>query len=50
MKYRKLLVLRADTGGDGTAEVTGTDLTSWGSYTDGVISFSLADAAIYRTF
>ena len=35
---------------NGTAtEATGTDLTGWVSYTDGVISFSLADAAAYRT-
>lgn len=31
------------------AEATGTDLTSWVSLTDGQISFSLADAAAYRT-
>ena len=35
---------------NGTAtEATGTDLTSWVSLTDGQISFSLADAAAYRT-
>ena len=30
-------------------EATGTDLTSWVSYENGEISFSLADAAAYRT-
>lgn len=35
---------------NGTAtEATGTDLTSWVSLTDGRVSFSLADAAAYRT-
>ena len=35
---------------NGTAtEATGTDLTGWVSLTDGQISFSLADAAAYRT-
>lgn len=35
---------------NGTAtEATGTDLTSWVSYENGEISFSLADAAAYRT-
>ena len=35
---------------NGTAtEATGTDLTSWVSLTDGQVSFSLADAAAYRT-
>lgn len=35
---------------NGTAtEATGTDLTGWVSYEDGTISFSLADAAAYRT-
>ena len=35
---------------NGTAtEDTGTDLTSWVSLTDGRVSFSLADAAAYRT-
>ncbi len=31
------------------AEATGKDLTNWVSLTDGQISFSLADAAAYRT-
>lgn len=35
---------------NGTAtEATGTDLTGWVSYEDGTVSFSLADAAAYRT-
>ena len=35
---------------NGTAtEATGTDLTSWVSLTNGQVSFSLADAAAYRT-
>lgn len=35
---------------NGTAtEATGTDLTGWVSYENGEISFSLADAAAYRT-
>ena len=35
---------------NGTAtEATGTDLTSWVSLTDGQVSFSLAEAAAYRT-
>jgi len=35
---------------NGTAtEATGTDLSSWVSYNDGEVSFSLADAASYRT-
>ncbi len=35
---------------NGTAdEATGTDLSSWVSVTDGAVSFSLADAAAYRT-
>ena len=34
--------------GDST-EASGTDITSWVNYQDGKISFSLADAASYRT-
>lgn len=35
---------------NGTAtEATGTDLTGWVSYENGKVSFSLADAAAYRT-
>lgn len=35
---------------NGTAtEATGTDLSSWVSYENGAVSFSLADAAAYRT-
>lgn len=31
------------------AEATGTDISDWASYDDGKVSFSLADAASYRT-
>ncbi len=34
--------------GDST-EMSGTDITSWVNYQDGKVSFSLADAASYRT-
>ena len=34
--------------GDST-EASGTDITSWVNYKDGKVSFSLADAASYRT-
>ncbi|MBQ7203610.1 MAG: hypothetical protein IJS03_06305 [Eubacterium sp.] len=36
------------TNGDST-EQSGTDITSWVNYKDGEVSFSLADAASYRT-
>lgn len=36
------------TNGDST-EASGTDLTSWVDYTDGSVSFRLADAVAYRT-
>ena len=35
---------------NGTAtEATGTDISSWASYEDGEVNFTLADAASYRT-
>lgn len=44
----KVAASKQAANGDAT-EATGTDISDWVSYADGEVSFSLADAASYRT-
>ena len=44
----KVAASKQAANGDAT-EATGTDISDWASYDDGKVSFSLADAASYRT-
>lgn len=48
VKVTKSEAAKQTTNGTAT-EATGTDISSWVSYENGTVSFSLADAAAYRT-
>ena len=48
VEITKAEATKQTSNGDST-EASGTDITSWVNYKDGEVSFSLADAASYRT-